>query len=72
MQPYITIQQLVQPGIALLIISRKTRGIALETRIQPQHAMLQRIGVELRQHAVERPALGPKTMDLKQQLQQIG
>ncbi|MCY1403706.1 hypothetical protein D9M71_188950 [compost metagenome] len=72
MDPHIAFLQLAEPGIALLIISRKTRCIALEARIQPQHAMLQRIGIELRQHTVKRTALSPKAMHLKQQLQQIG
>ncbi|MOA70486.1 hypothetical protein D3C78_1993970 [compost metagenome] len=34
--------------------------------------MLQRIGIQLGEHTVERAALSPQPVNLKQQLQQIG
>ncbi|MNN48975.1 hypothetical protein D3C81_1634770 [compost metagenome] len=46
--------------------------IALEPRIQAQHAVLQRIGIQLAEHAVQGAGAGPQTVDFLQQLHQVG
>ncbi|MNL20776.1 hypothetical protein D3C87_1420380 [compost metagenome] len=71
MHPHEAVLQFVQAGVALLIVTGKTGEIALEAGVQAEDTMLQGIGIQLGQHTVERPALRPQTMHLKQQLQQV-
>ncbi|MNC68751.1 hypothetical protein D3C75_1193840 [compost metagenome] len=71
MHPQVAVRKLLKALIAQLIIMRKARHVALDARVQPQYAMLQRIGVKLGQHTVECAALCAQSVHLQQQLQQI-
>ncbi|MNG15381.1 hypothetical protein D3C84_992030 [compost metagenome] len=58
--------QRLQALVALTIIIAETLRISLERRIKAQHTMLQGIGIQLRQDAIQRPALRPQAMHLLQ------
>jgi len=50
--------------LALLVVALEALGIALEGRVQPQHPVLERVGIQLAQYRVDGTGTRAQLVDL--------
>ena len=72
MQPDKSFFERFQPRFPAQVILREPGGVALDSRVKAQNAMLQGIGVQFGQNRMDHCPLHTQPMDLHQQLQQVG
>ncbi len=58
------VHQRLQALLALLVVTLEALGVALEGRVQPQHAVLQRVGIQLAQYRVDGTGARAQLVDL--------